>query len=360
MAFRHPVTTGNTYHISMDWRSVGVAEPANSVVMIISWMKGSETVQRDYLEKHGALAERVLRCPEGVDAAQVDVTLRWASTGKLNFSEPRWRDVPALPRRTARVAVGRVGAIENATVEKNVDRMVAWLDKAGAAKADLALLPETISDWGTAMQAETVPGPTTARLALKARQYGMYVATSLHETDGGRIFNTAILLGRDGKLVGKYRKVHLPMEEAERGISPGDQYPVFSTDFGKVGMLICWDHWFPEAARMMRLAGAELLLLPLAGDGDARHWDVTTRARAMDNTMFVAASSALAGSPSRIVTPAGEVLGETEEDMGLVVHQIDLTAERRIRWLSVGSGLGEPSSLYLEERRPGTYKALSK
>ena len=359
-SFLHAVTPASTYRITTTWHTEGVADPSNSVVMAVSWLKGKQTLQRDYLEKSGTRAERVLRCPEGADAARLDVTLRWTNSGKLTMAPPTWQQVPALGPRTVRVAVGRVGPISNATVEKNVQRMLAWLDKAGQAKAGIALLPETIADWGTAMHAEPIPGPITARLAEMAKKYAMYVATSLHESDGGKLFNTAILLGRDGRIVGKYRKVHLPLEEAERGFSPGHDYPVFTTDFGKVGMLICWDHWFPESARILRLAGAELLLLPLAGDGDARHWDVTTRARAMDNTLYLAASSALAGSPSRIVSPTGEVLGETEEDMGLAVHQIDLAAQHRLRWLSVGPGLGEPASLYLEERRPSTYRSLAK
>src|SRR6266540_870480 len=124
-------------------------------------------------------------------------------------------------------------------------------------------------------------------------------------------------------------------------ISPGAEYPVFDADFGKVGMMICWDHWFPEPARILRLKGAELLVLPIAGDGDTKHWDITSRARAIDNGVYLVASSTVAQSPSRIVDPTGEVLAETLDPFGIAVSDIDLDREDRLHWLSVGPADGE-------------------
>jgi predicted amidohydrolase len=149
------------------------------------------------------------------------------------------------------------------------------------------------------------------------------------------------------------------MIEGEDGITPGAEYPVFEADFGKVGMMICWDHWFPEPARILRLKGAELLVLPIAGDGDTKHWDITSRARAIDNGVYLVASSTVAQSPSRIVDPTGEVLAETLDPFGIAVSDIDLDREDRLHWLSVGPADGEARRLYIRERRPDTYGILS-
>src|SRR5690606_21644241 len=109
--------------------------------------------------------------------------------------------------------------------------------------------------------------------------------------DGDLFHNTAVLIDRQGKLVGKYRKVHLTIGEGENGLTPGTDYPVYDTDFGRIGLMTCWDNWFSEPARILRLKGAEMLFMPLAGDGDNTHWDVVWKARAIDNGVWMVTSS---------------------------------------------------------------------
>jgi predicted amidohydrolase len=139
-------------------------------------------------------------------------------------------------------------------VEKNLALMAATFDRAAAEKPDLVLFTENLVDRSTqrpvAETAQPIPGPATRMLSEKARQYKTWVATSMHESDGGLIYNTAVLIDREGRIAGKYRKVHLAMAEAEAGITPGSSYPVFNTDFGRVGMMVCWDDWFGEVARI--------------------------------------------------------------------------------------------------------------
>jgi predicted amidohydrolase len=195
-------------------------------------------------------------------------------------------------------------------------------------------------------------------LSRKAKQYATYAAASLHEREGSLIYNTAVLIDRYGRLAGKYRKTHLAMTEGENGITPGNDFPVFATDFGKVGLLVCWDNWFSEPARILRLKGAELLLLPIAGDGGLEHWDVVSRARALDNGLYFVSSNTVGDSTSRIIDPSGKVLAETNSPFGIVSAEIDLDRELRLRWLSVGPGDGEARSLYIHERRPDTYGPL--
>jgi predicted amidohydrolase len=234
--------------------------------------------------------------------------------------------------------------------------MVDTLDRAAASKPDLVLFTENLVDrWVRKPLMETaqpVPGPATNALAERARRYKTWVATSLHEIENGLIYNTAVLIDREGRIAGRYRKVHLANTEAEAGITPGSDYPVFDTDFGKVGIEICWDNWFGEAVRELRLRGAEIVLLPIAGDGVPGHWDLVSRARAIDNGVFLVASSTGAKSPSRIVSPEGVVLAEAAD--GIAIADIDLASETRVPGLSFGAA-GEGKSLYIKERRPDTY-----
>ena len=106
---------------------------------------------------------------------------------------------------------------------------------------------------------------TTRRLARELRSY---VVGGLYERVGPVVYNTAVLIDRDGKLAGRYRKTHLPREEWEAGITPGDSYPVFTTDFGKIGLMISWDVQFPEPWRELGLQGAELVLMPIWGGSE--------------------------------------------------------------------------------------------
>lgn len=153
--------------------------------------------------------------------------------------------------------------------------------------------------------AEAVPGPSTDRLRALAQELGVVIIASLYEEAApGLYFNTAAVLDADGTYLGKYRKMHIPDDPLfyeKFYFTPGDnEYKVFHTRFAKIGVLICWDQWFPEAARLSAMNGAELLVYPTAiatieEEGDAQHamqkdaWRTAQRAHAISNGVFVAA-----------------------------------------------------------------------
>lgn len=362
---------GRTYQFEVWYRPEGIKQAQVSVPIILTWCKddnGKSMVQRDFVDRvwsYGAWrrAARTLEAPAGVKSVRVELGLRWTEKGSVVWKSPRLEEVEALPHRKVRVATTHLVPAPNATVASNLALMSRALDEAGARKPDIVLLSENFVDRGVRLPllqtAQTVPGPATQMLSRKARQYSTYVATSLHEREGDVIYNTAVLIDRLGRIAGKYRKTHLAMIEGENGVSPGNDYPVFATDFGTVGMLVCWDNWFSEPARLLRLKGAELLLLPIAGDGDARHWDIISRARALDNGVYLVSSNTVGTSPSRVIDPLGEVLAETAEPFGVAFAEIDLDRQRRQHWLSVGPADGEAKSLYIQERRPDTYGPLT-
>ena len=153
--------------------------------------------------------------------------------------------------------------------------------------------------------AEPVPGPTTDALGVLAAELGVVIIAALFERRGPGVYhNTAAVMDADGSYLGKYRKMHIPQDpgfEEKFYFTPGDLgYPVWDTKFGKIGVLICWDQWYPEAARLSALAGAEIIFYPTAIGwlpeektelGEAQHaaWETVQRGHAVANACYVAA-----------------------------------------------------------------------
>jgi predicted amidohydrolase len=147
----------------------------------------------------------------------------------------------------------------------------------------------------------------------------------IYEREGPAIYNTAVLIDRAGNVAGKYRKVYLPREEVEAGLTPGNDYPVFRTDFGTVGIMICYDVFFADPARALALKGAEMILMPIWG-GD----ETLAKARAIENRVFLVASGY--DHPTYIMDPDGERLSVGPRP-GAAVATIDLNKRYMEKWL---------------------------
>ncbi len=361
------ITAGRFYQFEVFYRPERMVSERSSVGVVMTWNAADgRPVQRDYVDKISPAengwrrASRTLRAPEGSSTVTIELWLRWTSEGSVSFKSPSLVEVSPPAPRQVRVVTTRIEEKWNGTLEGNIKLMGDALDLAGREKPDVILLTEFFTERGVKGtvhdRSEPVPGPITDALARKARQYNSYIIAGMLELDGEKTYDTAVLIDRGGQLAGKYRKTHLPLSEVEDGETPGNDYPVFDTDFGRIGILICWDFFFPETTRIMRLKGAEIIFLPIAGDPGARHYDVATRARALDNGVYFV-TSVSKGAPSRIVDPEGEVIAETTD--GVAAAEIDLNRESRLWWLSVGPAYGQARSLVITERRPETYKDLA-
>jgi predicted amidohydrolase len=173
---------------------------------------------------------------------------------------------------------------------ENCEEYTPLIAEAAKQKADLVVLGETVPSANVKLKpeelAESVPGPATEFFGQLAKQHRLHIVLSLYERDKHLIYNTAVLMGPDGALIGKYRKVSLPPGEAAKGIAPGKDYPVFDTSFGKVGMMVCYDGFFPEVARELTKNGAEVIAWPVWGCNPK-----LAEARACENHVYVVSST---------------------------------------------------------------------
>jgi predicted amidohydrolase len=146
------------------------------------------------------------------------------------------------------------------------------------------------------------------------------------QRDGKAAYNTSVLIGRDGKLVGKYRKICLPRGEAKGGLAPGNEYPVFDTDFGKVGMMICWDVSYPEIARELAARRADMILMPIWGGNET-----LCKARAVENQIPLVISSY--DLRSAIYDQAGEAKAQAKDASTCVVYaEMNLAEPMDWKW----------------------------
>jgi predicted amidohydrolase len=217
---------------------------------------------------------------------------------------------------------------------------------------------------------EEIPGPATEKAAEISKEYGMYTATNNQERDGDKCYNTTVLIGRDGKIIGKYRKIHLPASEHWH-TTPGSEYPIFETDIGRIGFSICHDIAFPEHCRIMALNGADIILHSTAGWGFVHNNGALGLAqlqvRAAENCVYLATAYSFnalrPGSSSCIVSNRGDLLAENQSQTldGLAIADItpdyDLRADNNM-W-NFFSGCDSERMRIMQERAPETYGTLT-
>ena len=209
--------------------------------------------------------------------------------------------------------------------------------------------------------AETIPGPSTARLSQLAKQHGIVLVSSLFEKRAtGLYHNTAVVFDSDGSTAGKYRKMHIPDDPGfyeKFYFTPGDMgFEPIDTSVGRLGLMVCWDQWYPEGARLMALAGAELLLYPTAigWDPDDEHpekdrqrnaWILSHRGHAVANGLPVLSCNRVGheASPvgasgirfwgsSHVLGPQGEFLAEANQDEPeILMAEVDMARSEHVR-----------------------------
>lgn len=284
-----------------------------------------------------------------VRAAAAPVHAVYNIEGKRRTGDEPNRDDGVPWRLDMRIALCQL--VSSPRKAENLDAAVQAIREAKRRGADLALLPEVFMAFlhpkdptAAAEWAEPVDGPFVSTLGTEARAQHLYVACGLWETAPGdreRAFNTTVLLGPDGRLLLSYRKTHLydafAFRESDR-VVPGHEPPeVVRTPLGTLGLLVCYELRFPELARRAALAGADVLLIPsawIAGPLKEQHWATLVAARAIENTMFVAAANQTGNisiGRSMLVDPMGVPVVEGGEEAGVITGDVDLDRVGRVR-----------------------------
>lgn len=341
---------GNTAYAFRIGHEEGGAAPVYATVLV-EWMSATPSgprVTREYhLHRDGCGWSGSDVAPDKTDAVRISL-YHWRQLEEP--IERPWQlsieQLPALPTsRTAIFAAAfqSVGAAD-ASLEAHCQICIDTILQAGKLNVDLLCLSENFLDREIRLPLEersiALDHPCIVAMRDAAREAHLHLTFSFHEKGpDGRIYNTAPLIGPDGQIIGCYRKNFLALGELMWGMTPGRGFPVFQTGLGRIGIMICYDMWYPETAIALAQNGAQIICHPLAGDGFAPHCDVCWRARAVDHQVFLLSSptkECSAEAVASIIDPEGQVLASTRGANDLAIASVSLPAGRRLRWLTNG------------------------
>ena len=264
--------------------------------------------------------------------------------------------------------------------EAHFDKLLGLMEKAGKMGADIVCGPENMQ--GTApyglhvdvIDPETgeilfislatpVPGPLTDRVADIAKRYNMYVIAPICERVQDKVYNTSVIFDRNGAILGKYRKTRFPVMESWL-FTPGDEFPVFKTDFGTIAIATCWEIAFPEISEIYALKGADIIFNPTMGRENRGPGLATAPrylTRAMDNYVYIA-PVILGYDGSGIIDFNGEVMAEAPGVTDTVIMaEIDFSKEPVLdsEWWTTINGTDNKKAIHFISRRPELYKLLT-
>ena len=336
-SYQASIQPGRHYRLTAHYRTKAVSHEQLRVVARLDWLDATEkrVGYPDYAylnEPAGDWKRFTLEAPapDRATAVRIELTLGWSPLGTVWWDDLVLEEIAAPRPRPVRIGSVSLRPRQTGGKEGSVNAFLKALDEVATGKPDIVCLGEGITLIGHnadfSSLAEPIPGPTTQRLGAKARQHKMYIVAGVYERDGEVLYNTAVLVDRQGNVAGKYRKVYLPREEIEGGLTPGNSYPVFETDFGRIGMMICWDSQYADPARALAAQGAEIIFLPIWGG-----YSKLMQARALENHVYLVTAGY--DCETAVYNPLGEALHSTRDSGVLKTVAIDLSQRFIEPWL---------------------------
>ncbi len=330
------IREGLWFRFEAEYQVEGLSNPRTQVLVRLEWKnaKWERVGEVEYAwreEKTGRwtrVGEEAV-APAGATFAELQLWLYDAGLGAVVFRNPAVELTEAPGQRMVRLSSVNYRPERAEGGVENVRRLAEFARSSLTKPVDLLVFGEGVTVVGSAKQyaevAEPAQGYTAQILGELAREKKTWVVAGIYEREGDFLYNTAILLDREGKLAGKYRKVMLPREEIERGLSPGDRLSVFETDFGKLGIMICYDVFFSEPAKALAMQGAEVVAMPIWGGNE-----VLAKARSIEGRFTLVASGY--DHPTYVQDPYGERVASAPQNRSVAYAEVDLNQRYRERW----------------------------
>ena len=288
----------------------------------------------------------VFKAPTNATHAVVELHLRWSDNAKVEWRDFSLQKTDAPPKQKVKVAtvflpINAVPKVK--TPLETVKLFSSYIQEAAEKGAKLICLPEVLTKQFTGLSneqvAEPIPGGAVTNAFQKlAKEHDMYIVAGMVERDQDTLYNTAALVGPEG-YIGKYRKVVLTLGEANiAGLTPGTEYPVFATKIGRIGMMICYDLYFPEVARQLSRNGAQIIAMPIAGGNP-----LLAQARAIENQVYLVTSTYALRKPwikTAIFDYDGQMIDYTEKPGSLAIAEVEIS-ELPQYWVHLGDLKGD-------------------
>jgi predicted amidohydrolase len=301
----------------------------------------------------------------------MSATVKYGNSRKLRLEQL------ISPKSSNEVSIGLVQMRMVADHDKNLSKAIGMIEEAAEKGSQIVCLPELFcSRYFPKHEAseeapEPIPGLVTRTLSKAARGNGVIlVGGSIYEKVGKKAYNTSVVFDERGKLLGKYRKVHVPQDPSffeQNYFSKGNQFSVFKTKYARIGSLICFDQWYPEAARIEKLKGAEIIFYPTAigwvkgiepVEGDWHEaWEKVQVGHAISNSVIVASANRVGREEdmifwggSFVCDQFGKILVRANDKEGVFIAKCDLSLGKNVE-----EGWG-----FLRNRKTSTYGPLAK
>lgn len=300
---------------------------------------------------------------------------------KITVIHSKYMDVPADAHM---VSEGFTKSAAEEYINSNIEKIIGFIQRAGESGTDIVCTHEDYMNAGIyAMDYYNHPGLfaelinkftviAKGKMSEAAKKYSMHIVTNNYEPENGNIYNTCTLYGRNGNILGQYKKVHLPEGEAP-AVKEGDMFPVFKTDIGNIGFFTCYDVIFPEACRIMALNGADIVIHPTQGWGcggkafpNREIGEAFMRVRAAENSIHLVVAKVIwngdDGGRSCVIDGSGRILGQSNlVEEGLLEVEIEPDYDNYDKYFydNVHAGTNSTRARQMLKRRPDAYKTLT-